>query len=120
MVFLLSRILQCCKMWKIKGSNTWLWIATMDFEVLLSQRKCKRECRKLICHLYYAVVPVNRDGASSLCVEYEQEFITPRRQCTGLLDALERNEKSSQDAEEESDLSGEEKVMAMVWQNTCL
>ncbi|KFZ57964.1 Regulator of telomere elongation helicase 1, partial [Antrostomus carolinensis] len=53
---------------------------------------------------------VNRDGASSLCMEYEQELMTPRRQCTGLLDALERNEKSSEDAEEESDLSGEEKA----------
>lgn len=68
----------------------------------------------LICHLYYAVMPVNGDGASSLCMEYEQELISPRRQRVGLLDALERNERSSKDAEEESDLSGEEKVMAMV------
>lgn len=68
----------------------------------------------LICHLFYALMPVNADGASSLCMEYEQELVSPRRQCIGLLDALERNEKSSEDAEEESDLSGEEKVMAMV------
>uniref|UniRef100_A0A8C0ARJ2 Regulator of telomere elongation helicase 1 n=1 Tax=Buteo japonicus TaxID=224669 RepID=A0A8C0ARJ2_9AVES len=59
------------------------------------------------------IVSVNGDGASSLCMEYEQELISPRRQCVGLLDALERNEKSSEDAEEESDLLGEEKVMAM-------
>uniref|UniRef100_A0A8C8B7W6 Regulator of telomere elongation helicase 1 n=1 Tax=Otus sunia TaxID=257818 RepID=A0A8C8B7W6_9STRI len=55
---------------------------------------------------------VNGDGASSLCMEYEQELVSPRRQCIGLLDALERNEKSSEDAEEEGDLSGEEKVTA--------
>lgn len=74
----------------------------------------------LICHLSYAVMPVNGDGASSLCVEYEQELISPRRPCVGLLDALERTEKSSEDAEEESDLSGEEKVTAGVQPNTCL
>ena len=68
----------------------------------------------LICHLYYAVMPVNGGGASSLCVEYEQELVSPRRQCIGLLEALERNDKSSEDAEEESDLLGEEKVTAMV------
>ncbi|XP_049672320.1 regulator of telomere elongation helicase 1 isoform X3 [Accipiter gentilis] len=56
---------------------------------------------------------VNGDGASSLCMEYEQELISPRRQCVGLLDALERNEKSSKDAEEESDLSGEEKAQRL-------
>ncbi|KFP76950.1 Regulator of telomere elongation helicase 1, partial [Acanthisitta chloris] len=53
---------------------------------------------------------VNGDGASSLCVEYEQEFVSPRRQCAGLLDALERSEKSNGDAEEQTDLSGEEKA----------
>lgn len=47
-----------------------------------------------------------------MCVEYEQEFVSPRRKCVGLLDALERSEKSSEDAEEETDLQGEEKVMA--------
>ncbi|XP_033374916.1 regulator of telomere elongation helicase 1 isoform X6 [Parus major] len=52
---------------------------------------------------------VNGDGAPSLCVEYEQEFVSPRRKCVGLLDALERSEKSSEDAEEETDLPGEEK-----------
>ncbi|KAM6248742.1 regulator of telomere elongation helicase 1 isoform 2-T2 [Porphyrio hochstetteri] len=52
---------------------------------------------------------VNGDGASSLCIEYEQELVSPRRQCTGLLDALERSEKSGEDVEEGSDLSGEEK-----------
>ncbi|XP_033374919.1 regulator of telomere elongation helicase 1 isoform X12 [Parus major] len=53
---------------------------------------------------------VNGDGAPSLCVEYEQEFVSPRRKCVGLLDALERSEKSSEDAEEETDLPGEEKA----------
>ncbi|XP_071428784.1 regulator of telomere elongation helicase 1 isoform X2 [Pithys albifrons albifrons] len=53
---------------------------------------------------------VRGDGTSSLCVEYEQEFASPRRQFVGLLDALERSEKSSEDAEEENDLSGEEKA----------
>ncbi|NWI66671.1 RTEL1 helicase, partial [Todus mexicanus] len=53
---------------------------------------------------------INEDGASNLCMEYEQELTSPRRQCGGLLDALERNEKSSEDAEEDSDLSGEEKA----------
>lgn len=66
----------------------------------------------LICHLCSAVVAVDGDGAPSLCVEYEQEFVSPRRKCVGLLDALERSEKSSEDAEEETDLPGEEKVMA--------
>lgn len=68
----------------------------------------------LICHLSYTIVTVNGDGSSSLCVEYEQELVSPRRPCVGLLEALERTEKSSEDAEEESDLSGEEKVMAGV------
>ncbi|XP_008943821.1 PREDICTED: regulator of telomere elongation helicase 1, partial [Merops nubicus] len=53
---------------------------------------------------------VNGDGASSLCMEYEQELVSPRRQCAGLLDALERNEKNTEGAEEEDDLSGEEKA----------
>lgn len=53
---------------------------------------------------------VKGDGAPSLCVEYEQEFVSPRRKCVGLLDALERSEKSSEDAEEETDLQGEEKA----------
>uniref|UniRef100_A0A663MT05 Regulator of telomere elongation helicase 1 n=1 Tax=Athene cunicularia TaxID=194338 RepID=A0A663MT05_ATHCN len=44
------------------------------------------------------------DGASSLCMEYEQELVSPRGRCTGLLDALERSEKGSEDALEESDL----------------
>uniref|UniRef100_A0A8C0IIP4 Regulator of telomere elongation helicase 1 n=1 Tax=Bubo bubo TaxID=30461 RepID=A0A8C0IIP4_BUBBB len=67
-------------------------------------------------HIFLMVLETENtkpDGASSLCMEYEQELVSPRRQCIGLLDALERNEKSSEDAEEESDLSGEEKVMAM-------
>lgn len=69
-----------------------------------------------ICHLYYTVMPVNGDGAPSLCMEYEQELISPRRRCIGLLDALEHNERSSEDAEkEESDLSGEEKVRRQRW-----
>ncbi|PKK25052.1 regulator of telomere elongation helicase 1 [Columba livia] len=60
------------------------------------------------------VMPVNGDGAPSLCMEYEQELISPRRRCIGLLDALERNERSSEDAEkEESDLSGEEKAQRL-------
>lgn len=58
------------------------------------------------------MMAVNGDGAPSLCVEYEQEFVSPRRKCVGLLDALERSEKSSEDAEEETDLPGEEKVVA--------
>ncbi|XP_069727600.1 regulator of telomere elongation helicase 1 isoform X2 [Phaenicophaeus curvirostris] len=53
---------------------------------------------------------VNGDGASSLCMEYEQELVLPRRQRVGLLDALERNEKSREDTEEENYLSGEEKA----------
>ncbi|NXU85851.1 RTEL1 helicase, partial [Xiphorhynchus elegans] len=53
---------------------------------------------------------VNGEGTSSLCVEYEQEFVSPRRQCVGLLDALERSEKSTEDAEGETDLAGEEKA----------
>ncbi|XP_059683041.1 regulator of telomere elongation helicase 1 [Gavia stellata] len=56
---------------------------------------------------------VNGDGPSSLCMEYEQELVSPRRQCIGLLDALECNEKSSEDAEEESGLSGEEKAQRL-------
>lgn len=66
----------------------------------------------LICLLCSAVMAVNGDGAPSLCVEYEKEFVSPRRKCVGLLDALERSEKSNEDAEEETDLPGEEKVMA--------
>ncbi|KAM8996481.1 regulator of telomere elongation helicase 1 isoform 2-T2 [Ara ararauna] len=53
---------------------------------------------------------VSGDGASSLCMEYEPEFVSPRRPYIGLLDALERSEKSSEGTEEESDLSGEEQV----------
>ncbi|XP_068769164.1 regulator of telomere elongation helicase 1 isoform X2 [Struthio camelus] len=57
---------------------------------------------------------VNGDGASSLCTEYERELVSPRRQCIGLLDALERNEKSREDAEEEEDgLPGEEKAQRL-------
>uniref|UniRef100_A0A8C3JC05 Regulator of telomere elongation helicase 1 n=1 Tax=Calidris pygmaea TaxID=425635 RepID=A0A8C3JC05_9CHAR len=41
---------------------------------------------------------INADGASTLCMEYEQELVSPRRRCIGLLDALERNEKSSEDS----------------------
>uniref|UniRef100_A0A8B9NZ86 Regulator of telomere elongation helicase 1 n=1 Tax=Apteryx owenii TaxID=8824 RepID=A0A8B9NZ86_APTOW len=74
----------------------------------------------LIFHLYYAGMSVNGDVSSILCTEYEQELICPRRQCIGLLDALERNEKSCEDAEEEDALPGEEKVMKMVWHNTYL
>ncbi|OPJ84950.1 regulator of telomere elongation helicase 1 isoform B [Patagioenas fasciata monilis] len=57
---------------------------------------------------------VNGDGAPSLCMEYERELISPRRRCIGLLDALERNERNSEDAEkEEGDLSGEEKAQRL-------
>uniref|UniRef100_A0A8C3HMM7 Regulator of telomere elongation helicase 1 n=1 Tax=Chrysemys picta bellii TaxID=8478 RepID=A0A8C3HMM7_CHRPI len=49
------------------------------------------------------------DGATSLCVEYDQELISSRRQPIGLLDALEHNEKSSEGAEEDR-LPGEEKA----------
>ncbi|XP_025911813.1 regulator of telomere elongation helicase 1 isoform X3 [Apteryx rowi] len=56
---------------------------------------------------------VNGDVSSSLCTEYEQELICPRRQCIGLLDALERNEKSCEDAEEEDALPGEEKAQRL-------
>ncbi|NXY47279.1 RTEL1 helicase, partial [Ceuthmochares aereus] len=56
---------------------------------------------------------VNGDGTSSLCMEYEQELILPTRQCVGLLDALERNEKSREDTEEENYLSGEEKAQRL-------
>lgn len=66
----------------------------------------------LTCLLCSAVMAVNGDGTPSLCVEYEQEFVSPRRKCVGLLDALEHSEKSSEDAEEETDFPGEEKVMA--------
>uniref|UniRef100_A0A669P2W9 Regulator of telomere elongation helicase 1 n=1 Tax=Phasianus colchicus TaxID=9054 RepID=A0A669P2W9_PHACC len=51
------------------------------------------------------VMPANGGGASSLCTEYEQEMISPRRQCIGLLDALERNEKNSKEAQRLSTLS---------------
>lgn len=71
----------------------------------------------LICYLHYAVMPLNGGGASSLCTEYEQEMISPRRQCIGLLDALERNEKNSKEVEEDDGLPGEEKVMMMQQQN---
>ncbi|XP_064377727.1 regulator of telomere elongation helicase 1 isoform X2 [Dromaius novaehollandiae] len=56
---------------------------------------------------------VNRDVASSLCTEYEQELVCARRQCIGLLDALEHNEKSREDAEEEDGLPGEEKAQRL-------
>ncbi|OXB67837.1 hypothetical protein ASZ78_005519 [Callipepla squamata] len=57
-------------------------------------------------------MPGNGDGASSLCTEYEQEVISPRRRCIGLLDALERNERNRKEVEEE-DLSGEEKAQRL-------
>ncbi|XP_062484300.1 regulator of telomere elongation helicase 1 [Pezoporus occidentalis] len=53
------------------------------------------------------------DGASSLCMAYEPKAISPRRPRIGLLDALERSEKSSEGTEEESDLSGEEKAQRL-------
>ncbi|XP_015152087.2 regulator of telomere elongation helicase 1 isoform X3 [Gallus gallus] len=59
------------------------------------------------------IVPVNGDGASNLCTEYEQEMNSPRRRCIGLLDALERNEKNSKEAEEDDGLSGEEKAQRL-------
>lgn len=62
-------------------------------------------------------MPVKDDGASSVCMEYEEKLVSPRKPPLGLLDALERSEKSSEGTEEESDSSGEEKVMAK--QNTC-
>ncbi|NWR64713.1 RTEL1 helicase, partial [Bucorvus abyssinicus] len=71
--------------------------------------KRKRKGRSLSQRHFF----LNGDGASSLCVEYEQELISPRRLCVGLLDALEHTEKSSEDAEEESDLSGEEKAQRL-------
>uniref|UniRef100_A0A8C0G6X5 Regulator of telomere elongation helicase 1 n=1 Tax=Chelonoidis abingdonii TaxID=106734 RepID=A0A8C0G6X5_CHEAB len=49
------------------------------------------------------------DGATSLCVEYDQELIASRRQPIGLLDALEHNEKSSEGTEDDR-LPGEEKA----------
>ncbi|XP_074826470.1 regulator of telomere elongation helicase 1 isoform X4 [Natator depressus] len=49
------------------------------------------------------------DGATSLCVEYDQELISSRKQPIGLLDALEHNEKSSEGAEDDC-LPGEEKA----------
>ncbi|XP_009875436.1 PREDICTED: regulator of telomere elongation helicase 1-like, partial [Apaloderma vittatum] len=55
----------------------------------------------------------NGAGPSSLCVEYEQELVSPRRPWMGLLKALEHNEKSDKDAEEESDLPGEEKAQRL-------
>uniref|UniRef100_A0A8B9TBW6 Regulator of telomere elongation helicase 1 n=1 Tax=Anas platyrhynchos TaxID=8839 RepID=A0A8B9TBW6_ANAPL len=57
-----------------------------------------------------AIMPVSGDGASSLCMEYEEKLFSPRKQHLGLLDALERNEKSSEAAEEESGLPGEEEI----------
>ncbi|XP_010212249.1 PREDICTED: regulator of telomere elongation helicase 1 isoform X2 [Tinamus guttatus] len=60
-----------------------------------------------------AGLSVKGDAASSLCIEYEQELLSPRKQCTGLLDALERNEKSREDAEEEDGLPGEEKAQRL-------
>lgn len=62
-------------------------------------------------------MPVNGGGASRLCTEYEQEMISPRRQCVGLLDALERSEKNSKEVEEDDGLPGEEKVMTMLQQS---
>ncbi|XP_064023724.1 regulator of telomere elongation helicase 1 isoform X2 [Pogoniulus pusillus] len=56
---------------------------------------------------------VNGDEASSLCLEYEEELNSPRRKCLGLLDALEHNERSSEDAEEEDDLPGEEEARGL-------
>uniref|UniRef100_A0A8C3JB87 Regulator of telomere elongation helicase 1 n=1 Tax=Calidris pygmaea TaxID=425635 RepID=A0A8C3JB87_9CHAR len=53
--------------------------------------------------LFFRVAQETVNGASTLCMEYEQELVSPRRRCIGLLDALERNEKSSEDAEEGSD-----------------
>ncbi|XP_068006349.1 regulator of telomere elongation helicase 1 isoform X2 [Melanerpes formicivorus] len=50
------------------------------------------------------------EEASSLCLEYEEELLSPRRKCAGLLDALEHNEKSSEGAEEGDDFPGEEEV----------
>uniref|UniRef100_A0A493TJW4 Regulator of telomere elongation helicase 1 homolog n=1 Tax=Anas platyrhynchos platyrhynchos TaxID=8840 RepID=A0A493TJW4_ANAPP len=59
------------------------------------------------------VMPVSGDGASSLCMEYEEKLFSPRKQRLGLLDALERNEKSSEAAEEESGLPGEEEAQRL-------
>ncbi|KFO77522.1 Regulator of telomere elongation helicase 1, partial [Cuculus canorus] len=56
---------------------------------------------------------VNGDGTSSLCMEYEQELVLPRKQRVGLLDALEHNEKSREDAEEDNNLVGEEKAQRL-------
>ncbi|XP_054247853.1 regulator of telomere elongation helicase 1 [Indicator indicator] len=56
---------------------------------------------------------VNGDEASSLCMEYEEELFSPRRKCVGLLDALEHNEKSSEDADEGDDLPGEEEAQLL-------
>uniref|UniRef100_A0A8D0LCQ2 Regulator of telomere elongation helicase 1 n=1 Tax=Sphenodon punctatus TaxID=8508 RepID=A0A8D0LCQ2_SPHPU len=39
----------------------------------------------------------NGDGTANLCVEYEQELTSSRRQPVGLLDALEHNEKTHLD-----------------------
>nr|XP_027328868.2 regulator of telomere elongation helicase 1 isoform X1 [Anas platyrhynchos] len=59
------------------------------------------------------VMPVSGDGASNLCMEYEEKLFSPRKQRLGLLDALERNEKSSEAAEEECGLPGEEEAQRL-------
>uniref|UniRef100_A0A8B9FFU7 Regulator of telomere elongation helicase 1 n=1 Tax=Amazona collaria TaxID=241587 RepID=A0A8B9FFU7_9PSIT len=43
------------------------------------------------------LLDISGDGASSLCMEYEPKLVSPRRPHIGLLDALERSEKSSEE-----------------------
>ncbi|KAJ7332208.1 hypothetical protein JRQ81_014388, partial [Phrynocephalus forsythii] len=50
------------------------------------------------------------NGVPSLCIEYDQVPISSRRQPTGLLDALENNEKNLGEPSEEDSLPGEEKA----------
>uniref|UniRef100_A0A803Y4Q7 Regulator of telomere elongation helicase 1 n=1 Tax=Meleagris gallopavo TaxID=9103 RepID=A0A803Y4Q7_MELGA len=78
------------------------------------KENARESTKMLICYLHYAVMPLNGGGASSLCTEYEQEMISPRRQCIGLLDALERNEKNSKEVEEDDGLPGEEKLASKI------
>ncbi|XP_006132510.2 regulator of telomere elongation helicase 1 isoform X1 [Pelodiscus sinensis] len=84
--------------------------SSTSFEQLLSLTKAKN----LDDHVpslkrKRAGLLANRDGATSLCVEYDQQLIPSRRQPIGLLDALEHNEKSSGGVEDDH-LPGEEKA----------
>ncbi|XP_028926263.1 regulator of telomere elongation helicase 1 isoform X1 [Ornithorhynchus anatinus] len=54
--------------------------------------------------------PGDGDGAASLCVEYEQELNSSRRQPMGLLAALDHTEKRREDLDESEPLPREEKA----------